>query len=82
MKYKNIIAATFLSRPNRFIAHITINHKEEICHVKNTGRCKELLLPGVELYVQTNNNPARKTKFDYYCEKRQTTYKYGFPSSQ
>ena len=70
MKYANIIAATFLSRPNRFIAHITINHKEEMCHVKNTGRCKELLLPGVELYVQTNNNPARKTKFDLITVKK------------
>lgn len=70
MKYANIIAATFLSRPNRFIAHIKVNNKEEICHVKNTGRCKELLLPGVELYVQTNNNPARKTKFDLITVKK------------
>ena len=70
MKYENIIAATFLSRPNRFIAHIKVNNKEEICHVKNTGRCKELLLPGVELYVQTNNNPARKTKFDLITVKK------------
>ncbi len=64
MKYENIISATFLSRPNRFIAHIIVNNKEEVCHVKNTGRCKELLLPGSTLYVQTNDNPKRKTNFD------------------
>lgn len=70
MKYENIIPATFLSRPNRFIAHIKVNHKEEICHVKNTGRCQELLLPGTEIYVQTNNNPTRKTKFDLITVKK------------
>ncbi len=70
MKYENIISATFLTRPNRFIAHIKINDQEEICHVKNTGRCKELLLPGSSLYVQTNNNPNRKTKFDLIAVKK------------
>jgi len=70
MKYENIISATFLSRPNRFIAHIIVNSKDEICHVKNTGRCKELLLPGSNLYVQTNNNPKRKTKFDLIAVKK------------
>jgi sugar fermentation stimulation protein A len=64
MKYKNIISATFLSRPNRFIANIMVNNHEEICHVKNTGRCKELLLPGSNIYVQTNDDPKRKTNFD------------------
>jgi sugar fermentation stimulation protein A len=72
MKYENIISATFLSRPNRFIAHIKVNDKEEICHVKNTGRCKELLLPGSKLYVQTNDNLKRKTKFDLIAVEKGT----------
>lgn len=64
MKYQNIRKATFITRPNRFIAHILIDGKEEICHVKNTGRCKELLLPGVEIYVQEFDDVKRKTKYD------------------
>lgn len=63
MKYDNILKGKFISRPNRFIAHIEINGKVEICHVKNTGRCKELLLPNATVFVQENNNPKRKTKF-------------------
>ncbi|AGA68359.1 sugar fermentation stimulation protein [Desulfitobacterium dichloroeliminans LMG P-21439] len=64
MHYKNIRAGKFISRPNRFIARVEINGKEEVCHVKNTGRCKELLLPGVEVYVQEADYEHRKTKFD------------------
>lgn len=63
MKYENIIKGKFIARPNRFIAHIEINGKIEICHVKNTGRCKELLIPGVTVFVQKNDNLKRKTKF-------------------
>ena len=63
MKYENILKGKFISRPNRFIAHIEINGKIEICHVKNTGRCKELLTPSATVFVQENNNPKRKTKF-------------------
>ena len=63
MKYHNILKGKFISRPNRFIAHIEINGKVEICHVKNTGRCKELLIPDARVFVQENNNPKRKTKF-------------------
>ncbi len=63
MKYDNIVKGKFISRPNRFIAHVEINGKEEICHVKNTGRCKELLIPGVNVFLQENDNPNRKTKF-------------------
>ena len=63
MKYDNILKGKFISRPNRFIAHIEINGKVEICHVKNTGRCKELLTPNATVFVQENNNPKRKTKF-------------------
>ena len=64
MKYKNITKGTFLSRPNRFIALVTIDGREEVCHVKNTGRCRELLIPGVSVYLERSDNPARKTKYD------------------
>ena len=64
MKYKNIQKGFFLSRINRFTAKILINDAEEICHVKNTGRCKELFIPGVGVYVEKSDNPDRKTKFD------------------
>ena len=64
MHYPNMIPGHFLSRPNRFIAHVEIGGKEEIVHVKNTGRCRELLQPGVEVWCQESQNPNRKTKFD------------------
>ncbi len=64
MKYKNIKQGKFISRPNRFIANVEIDGKVEVCHVKNTGRCSELLVPGARVYVQQFNNPERKTKYD------------------
>ena len=64
MRYKDIEKAKFLSRPNRFIAHIEIDGKQEICHVKNTGRCKELLIPDATVFVQEINGDNRKTKYD------------------
>ncbi len=64
MKYKNIKRAKFISRPNRFIANIEINGETEICHVKNTGRCKELLIPNANIFVQEIDNANRKTKYD------------------
>lgn len=64
MKYKNIREGIFISRPNRFIAHVNIEGREEICHVKNTGRCKELLIPGVKVYLEESDNPLRKTRYD------------------
>ncbi len=64
MKYENIVPGIFLVRPNRFIAHVEINGAVEICHVKNTGRCAELLIPGARVYLQRSDNPARKTKYD------------------
>ena len=64
MKYKNIKPAKFLSRPNRFIANIEIDGKTEICHVKNTGRCKELLVPNASIFVEEVNSDTRKTKYD------------------
>ncbi len=64
MKYENICAGTFLSRPNRFIAHVEIGGKEEIVHVKNTGRCRELLSTGAKVWCQHFDNTKRKTAFD------------------
>lgn len=64
MKYLNMERAIFKERPNRFIAYVETDHGREICHVKNTGRCKELLPTDAVVYVQRNDNPARKTKLD------------------
>lgn len=64
MKYTNIVEGKFIARPNRFIAHIEIGGKEEICHVKNTGRCRELLPAGAKVWCVESDNPARKTRFD------------------
>lgn len=64
MKYTKIIKGSFLSRPNRFIAKVLIDGKEETVHVKNTGRCRELLTPGVTVYLYVSDNPLRKTKYD------------------
>ena len=64
MKYNQVMPGTFLQRPNRFIAHVEINGREEICHVKNTGRCRELLVPGCTVYCAVSDNPQRKTKYD------------------
>ena len=64
MRYSDMTPGTFLARPNRFIAHIEIEGAVEICHVKNTGRCRELLVPGCTVYCQWSDNPNRKTKYD------------------
>ena len=64
MTYQDIHAARFLSRPNRFIARVELDGGEETVHVKNTGRCKELLLPGCTVYLEGSANPQRKTKYD------------------
>ena len=64
MKYLNIERAIFKERPNRFIAYVETERGREICHVKNTGRCRELLTLDAVVYVQRNDNPARKTKLD------------------
>ena len=64
MVYKNILPGKFISRPNRFIANIEIDEKTEVCHIKNTGRCKELLIPGADVFVQESDNKERKTRFD------------------
>lgn len=64
MEYPNITSGIFLRRPNRFIAHVEIGGREEICHVKNTGRCKELLVAGSTVYLVESDNPSRKTRYD------------------
>ena len=64
MIYEEIYEGRFLSRPNRFLALVERNGVTETCHVKNTGRCRELLIPGALVYIQKAKNPARKTKFD------------------
>ena len=70
MIYTNMIPGTFLDRPNRFIAHVEIQGKKETVHVKNTGRCRELLVPGAEVWCQESQNPARKTKWDLICVRK------------
>ena len=64
MKYSNIVKGNFIGRPNRFIAYVIINNKIEVCHVKNTGRCRELLINGVTVYLEKCSNPNRKTQYD------------------
>ena len=72
MKYHHIIKATFLSRPNRFIAKVAIDGAEETVHVKNTGRCRELLKPGATVYLERAANPDRKTKYDLVAVVKDT----------
>ena len=64
MKYPNMIPGHFLARPNRFIAQVEIGGEVHTVHVKNTGRCRELLQPGTEVWCQESSNPNRKTKYD------------------
>ena len=64
MRYKKIHPGTFLARPNRFVAQVALAGREETCHVKNTGRCRELLVPGARVYLEESGNPGRKTKYD------------------
>ena len=64
MRYDRIYKAKFIERPNRFIAYAELNGKKETVHVKNTGRCKELLVNGATVYLEESDNPNRKTKYD------------------
>ncbi|MGN0587947.1 MAG: DNA/RNA nuclease SfsA [Ruminiclostridium sp.] len=64
MIYKNTVKAKFLNRPNRFIANVELDGRTETVHVKNTGRCKELLIPGRSVILEVSDNPVRKTKYD------------------
>ena len=64
MKYNNMVPGIFQTRPNRFIAHVEIDGNLEVVHVKNTGRCRELLPAGAQVWCEVSDNPNRKTKFD------------------
>ena len=70
MKYDNITRAIFLKRPNRFIAEVDMDGHKEIVHVKNTGRCKELLIPGCEVWLTAPGTPDRKTKYDLVAVRK------------
>ena len=71
MKYREIADGIFVDRPNRFIAHVEVNGAVETVHVKNTGRCKELLLPGTAVRLEVSDNPKRKTKYDLVAVHKQ-----------
>ncbi len=71
MKYKNVTEGIFLSRPNRFIANVLIDGKCEVCHVKNTGRCREILKEGAKVYLEKSDNPERKTAYDLIAAEKE-----------
>lgn len=70
MRYPNIVSGIFRSRPNRFIAIVEIEGRPQICHVKNTGRCRELLVYGCLVYLERVDNPNRKTAYDLIAVKK------------
>lgn len=70
MNYKHIVQGEFVARPNRFIAQVKIEGKLHTVHVKNTGRCRELLLPGAQVYLEKSENPTRKTAYDLIAVKK------------
>ena len=70
MKYNNITPGIFLKRPNRFIAEVAIDGQKETVHVKNTGRCRELLIPGCEVWLTEPGTPGRKTKYDLVAVRK------------
>lgn len=72
IKYRHIVEATFIDRPNRFIAHCQVEGQEVVVHVKNTGRCKELLIPGVKVYLEYHDNPKRKTNYSLIAVQKGT----------
>lgn len=71
MKYQNVCKAVFLSRPNRFIAKTLVGEQEETVHVKNTGRCCELLIPGCTVYLARSDKAQRKTKYDLVAVEKE-----------
>lgn len=70
MRYRQVEKAIFLRRPNRFIAHVELHGEQVVCHVKNTGRCRELLVPGAEVWLEKGSNPNRKTAWDLICVRK------------
>jgi len=81
MKYNKIIKGRFISRPNRFVAHVMVDNNEQIAHVKNTGRCKEILIPGATVFLEDHidNMGSRKTRYSLVVvEKKDLSAKAGF----
>lgn len=70
VRYQKVVKGRFIARPNRFIAHVETEGRVEVCHVKNTGRCRELLRPGAAVYLAAAENPARKTRWDLVAVKK------------
>lgn len=71
MKYEHMIRAEFVDRPNRFIANVSVDGHIEKAHVKNTGRCRELLIPGTDVFLQVHDDPKRKTKYSLITVKKE-----------
>ena len=71
MKYPNVTKASFIDRPNRFVAHVALDGRVETVHVKNTGRCQELLLPGADVWLTEPDTPGRKTRYDLIAVRKQ-----------
>lgn len=71
LRYENIKSGKFIDRPNRFIAHVEVDGKPETVHVKNTGRCRELLIPGAEVYLTEPGTPGRKTRYDLIAVRKE-----------
>ena len=70
MKYQTVREARFIARPNRFVAHCELDGETVVCHVKNTGRCRELLQPGATVWLAAGENPDRKTAWDLVAVKK------------
>ncbi|MBQ3918469.1 MAG: DNA/RNA nuclease SfsA [Oscillospiraceae bacterium] len=70
MRYDNIIQGTFISRPNRFTAIVSVNGRQETVHVKNTGRCRELLINGCDIWLTAPGTPGRKTRYDLVAVRK------------
>ena len=70
MRYRSVVPGQFLARPNRFVAKVNINGQIETVHVKNTGRCRELLVPGAQVFLEKGSNPNRKTAYDLIAVRK------------
>ena len=79
MHYGKVSKAVFIDRPNRFIAHVEIDGRENTVHVKNTGRCRELLIPGAEVWLAGSDNPARKTAYDLIAVRKPSGHRQSGP---
>ena len=83
MQYQKILPGFFCPGPNRFVARVEVDGEEAVCHVKNTGRCRELLVPGARIYLEECRKPGRKTAFDLIAvEKGGPADQHGRPGAQ